>query len=249
MELAHDSDEAAFLASYDASRFPRPSVAVDVALMTVHEGRLWSLLLQRGAAPFRGRHALPGGFVGLAESLDEAVARTLRVKCATEGVFVEQLFTFGAPERDPRLRVVSVAYYALVDHARLARALAARPELALAALDVPWSGVEGGEVRALAADGHELALAFDHARILGLVVQRLRGKLDYAALGFQLLPRTFTLRALQTVHEVVLGHALNKDSFRRRMLATGLIEPTGERERDVLHRPAELYRIRSASAV
>ena len=95
----------------------------------------------------------------------------------------------------------------------------------------------------------EFALAFDHAEILGAAVKRLRGKLDYAALGFQLLPDRFTLRDLQTVHETILGRELNKDSFRRRMLATGLIEPTGEREQNVLHRPAELYRIHQASAV
>jgi 8-oxo-dGTP diphosphatase len=239
-----DADDREYLESYDPEAWARPSVAVDVALVTVHEGELRALLVRRPEPPQKGRRALPGGFVVLDESLDDAARRVLATRTGLADVFVEQLFTFGAPDRDPRTRVISVAYYALVDHARLERALAARPELELTPLVVPWEGLAGGPVKV--AGGLP---AFDHAAILGLVVERLRGKLDYAALGFQLLPRRFTLRALQTVHEVVLGRELNKDSFRRRMLASGLIEPTGEREQDVLHRPAELYAIRDQSAV
>jgi 8-oxo-dGTP diphosphatase len=239
-----DPGDREYLESYDPEAWARPSVAVDVALLTVYQGELRALLIRRPEPPQKRRRALPGGFVGLDESLDEAARRVLATKTGLTDVFVEQLFTFGAPGRDPRTRVISVAYYALVDHARLERALAQWPELELTPVAVPWEGLTGGPVQV--AGG---ALAFDHAEILGHVVQRLRGKLDYAALGFQLLPRRFTLRALQTVHEVVLGRELNKDSFRRRMLSSGLIEPTGEREQDVLHRPAELYAIRAPSAV
>ncbi|MDB4453819.1 NUDIX hydrolase [Planctomycetota bacterium] len=239
----HDADirseDAQFLAGYDASEFERPSVAVDVALLTVHEGGLRVLLVERVEPPQRGAWALPGGFVGMNESLDDAAARVLRDKGGLEGIFLEQLYSFGSLGRDPRTRVISVAYVALVDHARLEAT--GRP---LAELQVPWEGEEGGPVEVEGMD-----LAFDHAEILGAAVKRLRGKLDYAALGFQLLPDRFTLRDLQTVHETILGRELNKDSFRRRMLATGLIEPTGEREQNVLHRPAELYRIHQASAV
>lgn len=245
---AHDPD-APFLREYRLDAWPRPSVAVDVALLSVHEGELCVLLVQRSEPPQAGRFALPGGFVRLEESLDEAAARVLADKAGLAGVFLEQLYTFGAPERDPRGRVLSVAYYALVDHARLAAALERRAGLELARLTVDWADLSGGPARALDAAGRDLALAFDHARILGLVVERMRGKLDYAALGFQLLPSEFTLRELQTVHEVVLGRELNKDSFRRRMLATGWIESTGRQERDVLHRPAELYRLSKESAV
>jgi len=241
-------EDAAFLAAYSPAAFPRPSVAVDVALVTVHGGRLRVLLLARSEAPQRGRWALPGGFVRLDEDLDAAARRVLSTKAGVEGVYLEQLYTFGSPDRDPRTRVISVTYYALVDHARFARLSATSAHL-VATLDVPWEGEEGGPVSARDEHGDELALAFDHADILGHVVKRLRGKLDYAALGFQLLPPRFTLRALQTVHEVVLGRPLNKDSFRRRMLASGRIEPTGEQEQDVLHRPAELFRIARKSAV
>jgi len=232
----------------DFSAYPRPSVAVDVALLTVHEGQLRVLLLPREEPDLGGAWALPGGFVRLDEDPDDAARRVLAAKAGLEGVFLEQLYTFGSPERDPRGHVISITYYALVDHRRFAR-LSPAVRHVVATLEVPWEGEAGGPVIARDPEGRVLSLAFDHAAILGMVVKRLRGKLDYAALGFQLLPRRFTLRELQTVHEVVLGRELNKDSFRRRMLASGLIEPTGELERDVLHRPAELYRISRQSAV
>jgi len=223
-------------------------LAVDVALVTVHEGELRALLLPRDEPDLGGAWALPGGFVRVDEDPDDAARRVLASKAGLEGVFLEQLYTFGAPGRDPRGHVISITYYALVDHGRFAR-IADGVRRVVATLEVPWEGETGGPVVACDPEGTGLSLAFDHADILGLVVKRLRGKLDYAALGFQLLPPRFTLRALQTVHEVVLGRPLNKDSFRRRMLASGRIEPTGELEQDVLHRPAALYRIARESAV
>jgi 8-oxo-dGTP diphosphatase len=230
-------DEQAFLAQYDASQFPHPSVAVDVAIVTVHAGQLKALLVAREEHPFKGASALPGGFVGMDESLDAAAARVLKQKGGVEDVYLEQLYTFGAPGRDPRTRVISVAYYALVPDGLL-------PHGSLATLGVDWKGEAGGPVTAHAAEGDALDLAFDHDEMLGMVVKRLRGKLDYAAIGFELLPARFTLRALQEVHESVLGHPVNKDSFRRRMLASGRVQATGRREAGVGHRPAELYRFR-----
>lgn len=231
---------------YDASRFERPSVAVDVALLTVDEGALKTLLLRRDAAPYRGRWALPGGFVGIDEALDEAAARVLAQKTNIRRVFLEQLYTFGAPRRDPRTRVISVAHYALVDRARLAEA---SDETRVASIDVPWEGETGGPVDTIGEDGRALALAFDHTDILGMAVKRIRGKLDYTPIGFQLLPERFTLSELQRVHETVLGRPLNKDSFRRRMLASGQLEATGDLQTGVDHRPAELYRFARRSAV
>lgn len=236
------AEEQAFLANYDASHFPHPSVAVDLALITVQESRLHVLLLRRDEHPYKGDWALPGGFVGISESLEAAVTRVLKAKAGLEDVFTEQLYTFGDVERDPRTRVIAVTYYGLVDPERLAAALHGGETLQLAALEVPWDGLEGAPVHALGSDGAALPLAFDHARMLGICVQRLRGKLDYAPIGFELLPERFTLRRLQDVQESVLGHSVNKDSFRRRMLATGLILATGKREQGALHRPAELFR-------
>ena len=244
-------DEQAFLAAYDAAQFPHPSVAVDVALVTADGGLLRAVLTERTEHPAKGRWSLPGGFVQMDESLDAAAARVLQKKLGLSGIFLEQLYTFGRPDRDPRTRVISVAYYALVDAAKLrpltpgpspARGEGSKAGFTLATLQIPWMGEQGGPVEALDESGKRLPLAFDHADILGLVVQRLRGKLDYAPIGFELLAREFTLRQLQTIHETILGRTLNKDSFRRRLLASGLIAPTGKLEAAVDHRPAELYR-------
>ncbi len=240
---ATPTDEQAFLAAYDAAQFPHPSVAVDVALVTAAESQLRAVLVQRTEHPDLGKWSLPGGFVRMEESLDAAAERVLRTKVGVQGIFLEQLYTFGSPDRDPRTRVISVAYYALVNAAKL-QALAAEGPM-LATIHVPWEGEQGGKAEARDGDNRRMPLAFDHAEMLGLVVQRLRGKLDYAPIGFELLPREFTLRDLQDVHETIRGRTLNKDSFRRRLLASGLIEPTGKLEGDVGHRPAELYRFRS----
>lgn len=242
-------DEARFLAAYDATRFERSSVAVDVALLSVAEGALWTVLLHRSEHPHRGRYALPGGFVGIREPLEAAAARVLARKCGLRDVFLEQLYSFGDPSRDPRTRVISVAHVALVDRARLLDASAGADALIHARLDVPWEGETGGPVEVRRTDGTPLPVAFDHADILGMAVKRIRGKLDYAPIGFQLLPPRFTLLELQRVHETILAHPLNKDSFRRRMLASGQLEATGESQRDVDHRPAELYRFIRRSAI
>jgi 8-oxo-dGTP diphosphatase len=242
-------DERAFLARYDADAYERLSVAVDVALVAAAEGALHTLVVRRTEHPERGRFALPGTFVRPDEPLEAAAARALAAKSGLDGVFLEQLYTFGDPGRDPRTRVVSVAYYALVDAARLLAAARAGEGVALARLQVPWEGETGGPVEAAGAGGEVLPLAFDHAAILGMAVKRLRGKLDYTPVGFQLLPPSFTLLELQRVHETVLGRPLNKDSFRRRMLASGQLEATGEKQEDVEHRPAERYRFARRSAV
>jgi len=243
-------DELAFLASYDASRFPRPSVAVDVVLLTVRNDAIFALLGRRDDHPHRGRCALPGSFLRIDESLDAAAVRVLRTRAGLREVFTEQLYTFGSPRRDPRTRVISVAYYALVEPATLEHTVAARDDagLFLARLDVPWAGETGGPVSALDHSGTSLPLAFDHADILGMAVKRVRGKLDYAPIGFELLPPAFSLRDLRLVHEAILGRSLNKDSFRRRILDRGLVVATGSRAAGVGHRPPELYRFSDRSA-
>ena len=233
-------------ASKTLSAFPRPSVAVDVVALTVESGALHVALYKRTEPPQKGHYALPGGFVRIDESLDDAAARLLTQKAGFSftNVFLEQLYTFGDLRRDPRGRVIAVAYYALVDAARFKNKTCVD-----ARIHVPWPGETGGPVDVLDAGGVTLSMAFDHADILGLAVKRLRGKLDYTPVGFQLLPPEFTLRQLQDIHEGVRGEDVNKDSFRRRMLTAGVLEATGARERDVLHRPAELYRFLKRSAV
>jgi 8-oxo-dGTP diphosphatase len=244
-----DDEEARFLADYDVTAFERPSVAVDIALISAFDGDLFTLLTRRREHPFKDRWSLPGGFVRPDESLDQAAARVLGAKGGLAQVFLEQLYTFGAPDRDPRTRVVSVAYYALVDKARFVDAGARGGDLLTPRIRVPWSGETGGSVQTIGPDDRPLPLAFDHADILGTAVKRLRGKLDYAPIGFQMLGETFTLLELQRIHETVLGRSVNKDSFRRRMLASGLLKATGRSQTGVGHRPAELYKFARKSAI
>jgi 8-oxo-dGTP diphosphatase len=222
--------------------YDRPSVTADLVLMSVRAGRLAVLLQQREQEPEAGKWALPGGFVGIGESLDAAAERVLAQKARMAGAWVEQLYTFGEPQRDPRGRVITVAYFALLPEERFGPALTTAPDLALAEVRVDWAGETGGPAAALGQDGLGLPLAFDHAGILGLAVKRLRGKLDYSDIAFALLPELFTLRELQQVHEAILGLSLNKPAFRRRLIDGGRLEATGRREAGTGFRPAELYR-------
>jgi 8-oxo-dGTP diphosphatase len=235
------SDEATFLAAYDATAFAKPSVTVDVVLIGIQAGSLRTLLVRRTEHPDRGRWALPGGFVRMDESLDDAAARVLAEKAGLADVYLEQLYTFGRPDRDPRMRIISVSYYALVDRHRLER-IAANDNARLSTIDVPWDGESGGAVDLLDDLGEPVEIAFDHRDIVGVAVKRLRGKLNYAPVGYALLPPEFTLLQLQRVHEIILGTRVNKDSFRRRMLASSELVPTGSHEDGVDYRPAALYR-------
>ncbi len=242
------AEEQEYLDQYRAEDYPRPSVTVDVAALTAHAGHLWVLMIERQEHPFQHFWALPGGFVQMDESLDQAAERYLSEETGLKDVYLEQLYTFGEPDRDPRTRVITVAYYALIAWSRL-QPILANSKVSMLRLEVEWSGETGGPVNLLDDDGIPQRIAFDHADILGMAVKRIRGKLDYVPIGFQLLPRRFTLRQLQDVHETILDRPLNKDSFRRRMLTSGLLEATGEREEDVDHRPAELYRFTRRSAI
>jgi 8-oxo-dGTP diphosphatase len=198
----------------------------------------------RNEHPHLGHWALPGGFVAIDEGLDGAARRILIDKAHMDDAYVEQLYTFGAVDRDPRTRVIAVTYFALLPAERFAVALKSARNLTLARIAVDWPGETGGPVEAMGEDG-ALPLAFDHAEILGLAILRLRGKIDYSPVGFALLPERFTLRALQDVHEAILGVSLNKPAFRRRMLDKGWLEATGERETGSSFRPAELFRFKT----
>lgn len=206
---------------------PPFAVTVDLVLLSMSGPQLAIVLQRRSEEPFAECLALPGGFVGLAETLDQAARRVLTDKAGLEdgAGWLEQLYSFGDPARDPRMRTVSVAYYALLPQPLVDCAIAARSDLALVPPD---------------ADGE--ALAFDHRTIIQAAHDRIRGKLDYAPIALALLPDLFTLRDLQKVHEAITGISVNKPAFRRRMIDTGWIEATGQRETDTTFRPAELYR-------
>ena len=246
-------DEDAFLKAYDPTAFERPALTVDLVLLGLSDGHPAVLLIERAEHPHAGRWALPGSFVRPDETLDAAAARVLRDKAGfttaeAERTRQEQLYTFGEVDRDPRMRIVTVAYLALLPEAVFAQVAEENPALSAARIVVSWAGEAGGPVAAFAVRdraGHAaLPLAFDHADILALAILRLRGKLDYSDVGFALLPESFTLRQLQDVHEAILGTSLNKPAFRRRMLDRGWLVPTGAREAGTSFRPAELYRFR-----
>ncbi|WP_407524473.1 NUDIX hydrolase [Methylobacterium oryzisoli] len=234
--------EAEFLAQYDPADYERPAITVDLVLLGLRDGRLAALLRRREQHPDLGRWALPGGFVRLDEDLDAAAARVLREKAGLPGAHLEQLYTFGAVARDPRMRIITVAYLALLNERALAEALEHAPDLLPAGITLPPSEKPDGAVSVLSPKAEPLGLAFDHGDILALAVRRLRGKLDYSEVGFALLPEQFTLRQLQDVHEAILGTTLNKSAFRRRMRDTGWLAPTGQREGGTSFRPAELFR-------
>jgi 8-oxo-dGTP diphosphatase len=208
--------------------YPSPSVTADCVVfgVTFAAGApaLRVLLIERADAPFEGALALPGGFVRIDETVDDAARRELREETGLDDVFLEQLYTFGALDRDPRGRVVSVAYYALVnlaDH---------RVRSGTDARDARWVAAEDAR-----------GLAFDHDRILEVALERLRAKVRYQPIGFEMLPDRFKLSQLQALYEAILGRALDKRNFRKRILAMGLLAHAGE-ERGVPHRAARLFR-------
>jgi len=205
--------------------YARAALTVDCVVFGVDEDHLKVLLIQRGLEPFKGEWALPGGFVKLDETLEEAALRELEEETGLKQVFLEQLYTFGAVNRDPRERVVSVAYYALVKMALEAT------RAATDAADARWF-----QVTKLPE------LAFDHQDILKAALARLRGKLRYQPVGFELLSPKFTLPQLQHLYEAVLGEALDKRNFRKKILSYGLLLPLNEKLQSGSHRPAQLYR-------
>lgn len=227
-----------FLSRYDPGAYPRPSVAVDVCVLTVVDGEIAVVLVRRGEPPFAGMPALPGAFVGMDESLEDAARRALSVKAGLGDIYLEQLYTFGAPDRDPRTRVISVTYVALVpkDRLQLGPGLDPAPYGLARALPAP----EGGD-RLVDQAGRDVALAFDHGEVVRVALERIRGKLTYTTIAFQLVPERFTLTELQHTYEVILGRSLSKPAFRRKILEADVVEETGDMRRGG-HRPAKLYR-------
>lgn len=206
-------------------KFARPALTVDTVVFGLGEEDLQVMLIQRDQPPFEGSWALPGGFVQIDETLDQAARRELDEETGLKEIYLEQLYTFGAVDRDPRERVVTVAYYALVK-------------------------LEGHDVRA-GTDARNAAwfpvsdppdLAFDHAKILSTAHERLRGKVRYQPIGFELLPNRFTLRQLQHMYEIILDRELDKRNFRKKVLSMGILKETNETEKEVAHRAARLYR-------
>lgn len=198
-------------------------VTVDIVIFTVHEGRLKILLVKRGMPPFKGSFAIPGGFVHDKESLDQAALRELQEETGVSNVYLEQLYSFGDPARDPRGHIVTVAYFALISADRAP--LTASGDVT----EARWFSV------------NDLPqLAFDHSKIVKYSLERLRNKLEYTTVGFQLLPAKFTLSELQDVYEAILGRKLDKRNFRRKLALLKILKPVSDYRRTG-RRPARLY--------
>ena len=205
-------------------QYPRAALTVDCVVFGFDEGDLKVLLIERGLEPFKGRWALPGGFVRFDETVDAAARRELQEEAGLTNVYLEQLYTFGELDRDPRERVVSVAYYALVKLAEHAA------KAATDAANAQWFPISKVS-----------KLAFDHGDILQAAVERLKGKVRYEPIGFELLPAKFTLSQLQHLYEAVLGTELDKRNFRKKVLSFGLLVPLKETQMLGRHRPAQLF--------
>jgi 8-oxo-dGTP diphosphatase len=206
-------------------KYPSPLLTVDCVVFGFDQEALKILLIQRAKPPFQGNWALPGGFVRIHETVDDAARRELAEEAGLKDVYLEQLYTFGALKRDPRERIVTVAYYALVKLSDF------QAQAATDATEARWCLVD-----------HTPALAFDHPEIVATALARLRAKLRYQPIGFELLPPKFTLSQLQHLYEAVLGVELDKRNFRKKVLGFELLVPLKETLMEGAHRPAQLFR-------
>jgi 8-oxo-dGTP diphosphatase len=206
-------------------QYARPALTVDCVVFGLDEEDLKVLLIQRDIEPYAGRWALPGGFVKLDETLEESALRELREETGLTRVYLEQLYTFGDPGRDPRERVVTVAYYALV------KLLDHQVQAATDARNAAWFAVDDLP-----------KLCFDHDDILATALKRLQGKVRYQPIGFELLPPKFSLTQLQRMYEIILERELDKRNFRKKVLSLDILQELDEVEQDVAHRAARLYR-------
>jgi len=209
-----------------------PAIATNVVVFTLRDDELKLLLLRRGAEPYKGVWSLPGGRLGPDEDLDASAMRALEEGTGVSGVYLEQLYTFGAPARDPRRRAIAVCYFALVPSERL------QLRAALNAEGVGWFSM---------AELPELA--FDHGEMVEVARQRLEAKLAYSTIALQFMPEKFTLSELQQVYEIILDERLDKRNFRKRILALGQVDETPDVRRNGSHRPARLYRARNPGEV
>ncbi|NJL06168.1 MAG: NUDIX hydrolase [Chloroflexaceae bacterium] len=213
--------------TYNPSRYERPSVTVDVVIFTLRNRELHLLLVKRSRWPFEGFWALPGGFIEMHEDLDDAARRELEEETGVRDVYLEQLYTFGEPKRDPRTRVISIAYMALI------RADVHQLRVSEESTDVRWF-----PVRELPQP-----LAFDHDQITAYALLRLRSKLEYTTLAFQLLPEVFSILELKDTYEQILGEQLDKGNFYRKIKEADVLEETNL-TREGRGRPTRLWRFK-----
>jgi 8-oxo-dGTP diphosphatase len=210
--------------------FPRPSIATDCVIFGFDGGGLKLLLIERDNEPFKNKWALPGGFIFMEETAEESAKRILREKVGIKNVYIEQLYTFSEVQRDPRERIISIAYFALVNTKQ-------------------YQLIAGRDT--VKAEWYKLSdipkLAFDHTKIVRLAIQRLKGKVSYQPIGFELLAEKFTLSQLQALYEAILEVVIDKRNFRKKILGMGLLLPLEEKEKNVAHKAARFYKFDNKS--
>ena len=209
-----------------------PAVAVDTLIFTIQEGKLMVLLIEIGSGPYEEKWALPGGIVQIDETLDQAAKNVLKKKAGVEGIYMEQLYAFSGLKRDIRGRMISVAYFALVDS----------DKINLKTMDY-YSSIDWIDVNTLPK------IAFDHREIINYGLERLRTKIDYSNIVYGLLPKTFTLTEMQQVYEIILGGEIDKRNFRKKILSLDILKETKKMKQGAKHRPAKLYQFKKRELV
>jgi 8-oxo-dGTP diphosphatase len=205
--------------------YDKLGVTVDIVIFSIKNDDLNVLLVKRKLQPFKDMWAIPGGFVRKNESLKKAAMRKLLEETGVKDVYLEQLYTFGEPKRDPRGRIITIAYFALIDSTKI------KPIARTDVYETGWHSMYDIPKK----------LAFDHEDILKYAFQRLRYKLEYTTVGFQLLPKKFTLSELQKVYEIILSKELDKRNFRKKIASLNLLKALNENKMEGAHRPARLY--------
>jgi 8-oxo-dGTP diphosphatase len=205
-----------------------PIVAVDVIIFTIKDNALKAILIKMKKKPYQKMWAFPGGRVGIKESLDDAARRELFEKTGVKNIYLEQLYAFGAVRRDPFDRVVSVAYFALIDGNKIKKLYTTSK----------YAGIDWFNVKKMPP------LAYDHKTMAKMALKKLRARLEYTNLARVFLPKYFGLGELRRVYEIILDKKLDKRNFQRKILNSGLLEATGKKRRGVSYRPAALYRFR-----
>lgn len=225
------------VSNYDKDKYEKPSVTVDICICTIDDGQLKVLMIRRKHPPFRGCYACPGGFLELPkrESLEETALRELREETNVMGIPVHQLATYGDVDRDPRMRIITVVYFACVNNDVMKKQLVEAGDDADGYMWIPLK--------------HVPKLAFDHNKILKDLYERLQGRITYSDLAFQFLPKTFTWADLQAVYEAVLDRKLTAPNFRRKILSLYDIRETGKMSKPLRGRPSQLLKFRGIKKV
>lgn len=221
--------EKEYLEAYDQNEYERLSVAVDLLVFTIEDDKLKIVLIEREEHPFKNMLSLPGVFVGIDETLDEATERGIAEETGLRDLYFEQLYTWGEVKRDPRMRIISVSYLSFTNSEKI-NLSAGKRTISAALYDVD---------ELLASDS---PIAFDHKKIIEYGRERIKNKVEYTKIAFEFLPEEFTLPELQRVYEILLGKNLYKAGFRRKIMP--MIEETDRMTSGDAHRPSKYYRLR-----